>query len=351
MQASEISSALSRLWDSLEGTNKMRASLFNLLVVAPKNSRSEYVHQITHKVLKRFPSRVISIAIDSTLSPDHLETHVSLIPGARGEYDIVCDSISLEVSPQSLDKVPFIILPHLLPDLPIYLLWADDPVKGSSLPNPLTKWMTRMIFDSEVADNLPSFAKALLDYHETTHCDIADLSWARTENWRELLSSTFYSPERLFALQNASKITITYNSHETPFFCHTKIQALYLQAWLASQLGWKLTSTEPSHFTYHNLEITLKADQNPKLPPGTVISLDILTPTKTHFSFSRDPAHPHQIRTIICDVEKCEIPSKYIFTKSQTGLSLVNEIYHTGTSPHFLKVLSFLKNWDVKCLS
>lgn len=336
MLASEIPTALSRLWDSLEGTNKMRASLFNLLVVAPKNERSEYVRQITHKVLQRFPSRVISITIDAALSSDHVEAGVSLIPGARGEYDVVCDEISLEVSPRSLDKVPFVILPHLLPDLPIYLLWAEDP--GLPLPHPLEKWVTRMIFDSEVASNLSSFAKTLLDYHQKARCDIADLSWARTENWRELLSSTFYSPERLFALQNASKITITYNSHETPFFCHTKIQALYLQAWLASQLD-------------RNLRIVLKADQNPKLPPGTLIAIDILTPTETHFSFSRDPLRPHQIRTIICDTEKCEIPSKYIFTKSQTGLSLVNEIYHTGTSPHFLKALSFLKDESVTCLS
>lgn len=327
MLPSDIPSALGRLWSSLEGTTKMRASLFNLLVVSPKNSRSEYVRQITLKVLQRFPSRVISIAVDPTLPPDYLDANVSLIPGAKGDYDIVCDYISLEVSPQALDKIPFIILPHLLPDLPIYLLRTDNPL--TPLPPSLEKWVTRMIFDSEVAEDLSSFAKTLLTYHQTTGCDIADLSWARTENWRELISSTFYSKERLLALQTQSQITLTYNAHETPFFCHTKIQAIYLQTWLSSQLG-------------NHLKFQLIPAQNPSLPPGTIISLDIITPTQNHFSFSRDPAHPHQIRTIICDVEKCDIPSKYIFTKTQTGLSLVNEIYHTGTSPHFLKVLSYL---------
>jgi hypothetical protein len=327
MHPSEISAALGRLWNSLEGTNKMRASLFNLVVISPKNQRSEYVRQITLKVLQRFPSRLIAINVDPDLPPDYLDAHVSLITGAKGEYDIVCDYISLDVSPKNLDKIPFILLPHLLPDLPIYLLRADNP--DSSLPPSLTKWVTRTIFDSEVADNLSSFAKKLLQIHETTRCDIADLSWARTENWRELISSTFYSQDRLAALQNSCTITFTYNAYETPFFCHTKIQAIYLQAWLTSLLG--------THLTFN-----LVPDQNPKLAPGTVISCDIVTPTQNHFSFSRDPLHPHQIRTIICDIEKCDIPSKYIFTKSQTGLSLVNEIYHTGTSPHFLKVLAHL---------
>jgi hypothetical protein len=324
---SEIGPALNRLWSSLEGTNKMRASLFNLLVIAPNNSRNEYVRQITLKVLKRFPSRLITINIDPKLSPDHLEAHVSLVPGAKGEYDIVCDYISLDVSDKNLDKVPFILLPHLLPDLPIYLLRADNP--DETLPSSITRWVDRMIFDSEVASDLSSFAKTVLKTHKTTGCDVADLSWARTENWRELFSSVFYSDERLSALKGESLIQLTYNAFETPFFCHTQIQAIYLQTWLAALLG-------------PHLKFKLVPDQNSTLAPGTVISVDIVTPTQTHFSFAREKEEPHHIRIIICDIEKCEIPSKYIFTKSQTGLSLVNEIYHTGTSPHFLKVLEAL---------
>jgi hypothetical protein len=90
------------------------------------------------------------------------------------------------------------------------------------------------------------------------------------------------------------------------------------------------------------LSIELKAAKNQDLPPGTVISLDIFTSTDVHFAFSRDPKHPYQIRTLICDIEKCEIPTLFIFSKAKSGLSLVNEITHNGTSPHFLKVLDFL---------
>lgn len=330
MKVSEISSELHRMWDSLEGTNKMRASLFNLLVICPKNKHAEYVHTITHKVLERFPSRVIFITVDKTLQGDFLDASVSIISGARGEYQVVCDFIEIQTSQASLPKIPFIILPHLLPDLPIYLLWGDDPVQDNPLAHELEKWTTRIIFDSEVTDNLPAFARTLLQHSQA--CEIADLNWARTENWRELLSSTFYSTERLAALQSAHKIHITYNAFETPYYCHTKIQALYLQSWLSSQLDWK---SDPNRFE-------LKSEKNPDLAPGTVISLDVLTPSETHFSFCRDEKFPHQIKTIICDTEKCDIPSKFIFTKTQSGLSLVNEITKSGTSPHFKKVLEFL---------
>lgn len=349
MQVSEISGALTKLLDSLQGTNKMRASLFNLLVVTPKNARTDYVNKITLKVLERFPSRVIFVSINKTQVDDYLKADVSIIPSAKGVSDVVCDFIGIESSKKSLPKIPFIILPHLLTDLPIYILWTEDPVYDNPLSHQLEKWATRIIFDSEVTDNLPAFAKTLLDH--VKDCEIADLNWGRTENWRELLSSTFYSDQRLAMLRNANKITLTYNAHETASFCHTKIQALYIQSWLATQLGWKLTKAERDRFEYGPLVVEIKPNQNLDLAPGAVLSIDIFTPSELHFSFSRDIVHPFQVKTIICDIEKCEIPSVFIFSKTQSGLSLVNEITHNGTSPHFLKVLEFLSAQDLPCLS
>src|SRR6185436_13703393 len=98
MLVSEIPTALARLWDALEGTNKMRACLFNLLVVSPKNQRTDYVRQITLKVLERFPSRVIFTTVDKTLQNDSLDASVTLMPGAKGSYDVVCDFIEVQAS-------------------------------------------------------------------------------------------------------------------------------------------------------------------------------------------------------------------------------------------------------------
>lgn len=319
MKVSEISKELAKIWSDLEASNKMRASLFNLIVITPKNQRTPYIREITQKVLKRFPSRLIFATIDSLTNT--FNATVSIV----GETDVVCDQIEIEVSKDTQAKLPFVILPHLLPDLPVYLLWVEDPVKDNPLSHQLEQLATRAIFDSEVTDDLTAFAKTLLQHKQC--CDIADLNWARIESWRELLTATFYSKSRLVSLSHAKKICITYNSFETDFFCHTKIQAIYLQRWLVTQL-----QIDPK-------VIELAPQKNSHLPAGTVISIDILTPPQIHYTFCRDPEQPYQIKTIVCDEEKCEIPSKYIFSKSQSGLSLVNEICHKGTSEHFLKVL------------
>lgn len=350
MKVSQIQSELTRIWDSFEGTNKLRACLFNLILITYKDQRAAYIRSITQKVIERFPSRVIFITLDRNSSDDYLNAKASVMTGAKGESDIVCDLIEIEAAGQSQTRIPFVILPHILPDLPVYIVWAEDPSKNNPLAEQLETFATRLIFDSESTDNLPDFAKALIRNQKTFGCDIADLNWARTESWRELLSTVFYSHEKLLQLQQAKSIQIVYNAYETQFFCHTKIQAIYIQGWLASQLNWKLNSTTKETFTYENVAIHLTPDTNKELPPGTVMSLKLETTQGDHFFFSRTKENPHQINMIFSNSEKCDIPAKFLFTKSQSGLSLVNEICHSGTSEHYLKLLNFLSHIEVEKL-
>lgn len=311
-----ISQQLEQIWERLEKAGTMRASLFNLIVVAPDNHRRAYVQTITQNVTKRFPCRVIFITLSSQASDMQVTARAISDLG-----NVACDIIEITAPTTRLQKIPFLILPHFLPDLPIYLLWADTPSAHPALFDALQKWSTRLIYDSELADDLLSFCRALPQNKE-----VADLNWARTENWRELIAATFYSPARLASLQGAKKVEIHYNDFQTPFLCHTKIQALYIEAWLATCLKWS-----PA--------VTFHPQNNKELAPGTVISMEIFCQDQFHYAFSRDPQHLHQVRTLICDEEKCDIPSRYIFSKAQSGLSLVNLIYHRDPSTHFSKVI------------
>ena len=343
MDVANISSELARISDSLPGSNKMRASLFNLILFTQKNERAAYIRTIAQKVIERFPSRVIFITVDKSNKENTLKASASVMSGAKGEFDIVCDLIEFEATAISQERIPFLILPHLIPDLPVYLVWAEDPIKENPLSYQLEKLATRLIFDSESTDDLAQFAASLIHHKNESNCDIADLNWARTENWRELIALTFHSPERLQQLKKAKTIKIIYNSKESPFFCHTKIQAIYLQGWIASQLEWPLKTIEGNSFHYANTTVELLPEINTALPPGAIISIDILTEDGDHFSFCRNKNIPEQILMISCDLEKCEIPSRYLFNKSQSGLSLVNEICQSGTSAHYLKLLNVLK--------
>ncbi len=352
----QIEAELTRIWETLEGTSKMRASLFNLIFYVPNNQRAEYYRSIALKAIQKFPSRILFISVDQTPGANFLKSSVSVLPVGSAENDAACDFIQIDVAGLQQLRIPFVVLPHIVPDLPVYLVWAEDPMEDNPLAYPLEKLCTRLIFDSEATTNLPEFAKAVIRHQAVSQADIADLNWARMESWRDLFSTCFYTEERLGLLKKTKTLKIQYNGRETPFFCHTKIQAIYFQAWLACQLEWKLdglaSTSDSLSFSYQQgaVQISLVPAQNEKLAPGTLMSIDLMTSEGHHFAFSRDPAFPPQINMVLCTEDKCEIPAQFIFAKAESGQSLVKEIYHKRTSDHYLKVLNFVSKMDAMTL-
>lgn len=353
-----IQQELNRIWESLETTNTTRACLFNLVFYTERNHRTAYIQRIAQSVVKRFPARVIFVAANKDSKEDYLKTDVSILNSSTGENDVACDFIQIEAGGSSQQRIPFLILPHLISDLPVYLVWAEDPCLDDPLFQQLAKFSHRVIFDSETSESLTYFAASLLHHKTYTQTDIADLNWARIETWRDMLSSAFYSEDRLNKIRQAQTIKIIYNAQESAFFCHTQIQSFYVQAWLACQLDWAFERATKEKgeislfYTSSQLPIRIDLTQAsyPQLPPGLILSLEVTTRDGDHFQFQRNLESIHQITLIASSKDRCEMPCNYIFAKAESGHSLVKEICHRGTSEHFLKVLSHLKQMNMQDL-
>lgn len=342
-----IEPELVKIWEALAKENKMRASLFNLIIFNRLSARTDYIRNIVQKVVEKFPCRTLFISEDPEPKEPYLKTAVSVVFPQIGESTAACDLIDIGVAGSDIEKVPFLLLPHILPDLPIYLLWAEDPCSPHPLFDPLSKIATRMIFDSESADNLLSFSKKVLDIHQKTNKDIGDLNWARTEGWRDLLASTFDNPHRIQELKQISCLKLTFNAAQTEFFCHLKIQALYLLAWLSSRLEWTFVESQSNlKFLFQSekekIQATISEDRFEKLGPGTIISALITTKTGHIFEASRIPEMYHHVKISISSSETCELPFQFVLGKTATGQSLVKEICTQGTSFHYLDMLKEL---------
>lgn len=351
----QIESELEKIWDSLQGTNKMRACLFNLIIYSKKSQRVGYLNEVTQKIIERFPCRIIFVTHDETCTSGDLKTSVSVLTADEGEYEIVCDLIEVEVCSKDHPRVPFVILPHILPDLPIYLVHADDPSEKNPVAEKLEHLAHRIIFDSEAACNLPIFAKAVLSHHERCHAEVADLNWARTEGWRGLFASVFKGESCLEDIKQTKKVEIHYNARETDYVCHTNIQSIYLQAWLAVQLGWTFKKiTKPLAFHYESkfgpIEVTLYADKMDDISPGRILSIEIETDHGNHYSFKRKGKCLHHVMIEKSSPEVCTLPTNYVLDKDVSGQSLVKEICHKGTSKHYTKVLEFLSKIQQEAL-
>ncbi|GAB4190962.1 MAG: glucose-6-phosphate dehydrogenase assembly protein OpcA [Simkaniaceae bacterium] len=353
---SKIESQLVKILDDLQGTNKMRACLFNLIIYAKNDGRKAYLEEVAQKVIEKFPSRIIMVISDEQNKGNYLNTSVSVLTAESGQNQIFCDLITVEFSGSHEVRVPFVVLPHILPDLPVYILWGEDPQKKSPFWLQIESFVNRLIFDSESTDDLPAFAHSLLEYTGKCRCDIADLNWARIESWRKLLAANFHTQEKLLNLQKVSVIHIHYNSKKTESFCHTKIQALYLQAWLACQLNWKFKESKRMEdqlsFIYQKesseVQIILHPQEAAKIKPGRILSIEMDTEDETHYTFKRSQESPSHIFIESSTPQSCEIPTHFIFDTEESGQSLVKEIFHKGTNEHFVKVLKFIKQINEK---
>ena len=348
---SQIESQLTAIWDSLQGKGKTRACLFNLIFYSNLNKRTDYLYQIGQKLIEKFPSRILFVTVDEDAPKETRKTSVSVISSESENSETACDFINILLSKDQSERAPFLILPHLLPDLPIYLLWADDPSKNDPTGQKLEKLASRVIFDSESTDHLGDFASSLLKHKESSGSDIADLNWARIEGWRQLLAETFKAKEKLEDFSNLSSMKIYYNCRQSDFFCHTKIQALYLQSWIAAQMNWTVdTSKKIDDSTYISYKKTSgKADVFliptcvETVAPGRLISLEIIGKSNDLFKIYRKEDQPHVIHVEFTTEQLCQLPSQFIFDRYESGQSLVKEIFHKGTSNHYLNMLKKLK--------
>ncbi len=134
---------------------------------------------------------------------------------------------------------------------------------------------------------------------------------------------------------------------QTPSFCHTKIQSIYLQAWIASRLKWKKTSVQDRLFTYQTalgqeVKICLKSVKEALLPPGMILALEVETSDGDHFVFTRKKEAPEVISFEHSTSSVCSIPIRLQVSKGESGHSLVNEICQKGTSGHYIQMLELI---------
>jgi len=344
---SKIQSTLDSLWLGNENKNKVSACLFNIIFFTEKSSRLEYIRKIAYNLIEKFPARIFFISADPN-APDDLKTGVAMLSTKQGDFDITCDLIEIAASGAEESKVPLMLLPHIVPDLPVFLVWGEDPTKNHTLSEELKQFATRIIFDSESTEDLGFFSESVLQIQRTFSCEVADLNWARLDTWRTLIASVFDSEDKLSKIKNTSSIELTFNAQETPFFRHTRIQSIYLQAWIASRLRWTLKKSSPTllSFSYENegkkIEVVLKEVKNSSLPPGMILSLDIVTEGGDRFLFTKDPKVADRITIHRSGPSECCLPTFVLIARGESGQSLVNEICHKGTSSHYIDALKII---------
>lgn len=344
VQIIDIEKELKRLWEENDHEKKVKACLFTLIVYVKDCIRGDYIREVTKSISKEYPCRLISI---HERKEKCFTTEVSQHTNLEGGVLIASDQITITASPDYLERIPYIITPEIVPDLPVYVIWGAA-LTNNPLLAALEKFATKIIFDAESAPPLPLYSKTLYEKIGKVPYGLQDIHWALSAGWRECLYQAFNNEEGLRFLKQIKTVKITYNDIEaksTPF--HDTL-AWYVQAFLAAQLDWKLTTCkqDAKKVSYTSpsgpVEMQLAPEKNKNFFSGAILSIEIVNQNGDIYSFIRHKDHDK----VILHVTKknvCEMPAVFPFPDYQRSFNFVRELFFFVESDHYAKTL--------KCLS
>ncbi len=356
-----IEQELNRLWKGLKEKKLSKASLFTLIIYAHEPRRAQYLQDLVHTILEKFPCRIIFIEGEDT---DRQYFHVSVstvVSGANSDPQnakVACDQITIAASKNQLFRVPFLITPNLVPDLPVYLLWGQNPFEENVIFPHLQPIADRVIFDSECSDNLSLFCQEMKDNLGVLSIDVMDINWAIVSNWRDMLFQLFDTKEKIEELKEIKSIVINYHHNATETVQHPEIRAIYLQGWLAASLGWRYRATEVfenniiiSYFGPNTpVVIALAPQKCDNLPPGGIASLEITLTNGHSYSIARKP-NISQVIVHASTKDECKLPYTIPLPNVHRGLNFIKEIFFSKLGTHYRQMLDIISLIDYKTLS
>ncbi len=349
-QANDIKTELKRLFKSQAGRDNSNACLFNLIIYTDEPQRTQYFKDVLKMIISQFPCRIILIQTNLSSAVNHFQVTVTKEKGGvEGDFD--CDQIAIEASGQDINRIYFLLLPLFVPDLPIYLIWGQDPTKENTILPHLQNFATRLIFDSEATEDLQMFSWDLQNRIESTPMQIVDMNWVRFGGWRDVLGQIFDSPERVQQLKASKLIRIFYNNCPSSLCLHAGTQAIYLQAWLSSRLKWQFQKAEKDNnsqvifYEYDKSlrEIHLIPKTDHDYDAGEIIEI---YGEGIDYNCQLKRIGVDQIQVKSSNQYQCLLPFTLPMHTLRTGRSFMQEIFYQKISPHYaemLKIISLFK--------
>lgn len=259
-----VEDELSHLWrmsaDNLRTSQNInvRTSVLNLIICAPDIESAQRASKLMRDLLSTHIARFTLLILDSRSDlPSGVSSWVTL-----RSFPIISDvmrhnfeQVTLLISGDAVRSTASIIQPLLKPDLPIYLLWLNDPPQDTPIFTDLVRLSTRVIVDSHSFFQAEEGLQALSSLmRQEASSAISDLNWGRVTPWRELVAQFFDVPEYRPYLAGVHQIEIEHSvipgEHRRTAqggVSPDPIEALLLAGWLKSVLNWHLSNDTSSN--------------------------------------------------------------------------------------------------------
>lgn len=188
----ELPAALHDLWDNCmhnqQGADVARALTMNLVGIARADD-ADSMRAITEQLQRHTPCRAFVLLLTDDASDDTAE--LAATTRRHGDIrDIVLEEIVLRLRPGDIPRIPGLLRPLIIDDLPSHLFWALPwPAKEQSF-EALAQLCQHAVVDSASFGN-PARELPILARRRELGERITDLSWLRAQPWRRALAEAF----------------------------------------------------------------------------------------------------------------------------------------------------------------
>ncbi len=215
------------------GRPLVRASVANMVVVTHNRADGQRALAEVEGLGRWAPSRCVALIAEPP--PAHGRRRVRAWARAVHRHpELVWEEVVVQTNVDP-DRLPAVVLPLLLPELPVFTWWAGTPPFDHEVFGELTSVTDRLIVDSA------AFADPAGDLVRLAHCAsalqpaLSDCVWGRLVPWRELLAAPFGGPPLREAVERIRRLRID---------AVEATAGLELAGWFASRLGWQLDHAE-----------------------------------------------------------------------------------------------------------
>ncbi len=234
-----IDRTLSAIWRDAAGSNNSvsRVCVLNLVAMLDSADQIGPTTEMIARLTDRFPSRAIVVAATEDAGPPleaWVQAHCQL--PSPGRPQVCCEQISVVARPDGHARLPGLILPLLVPDVPVVLWWPRGEPFGGPLYGRLQPLADHIIVDSRTFQaGLSGLERLVGACHGAA---VSDLGWGRLTSWRELVAQFFDAPGMLRHLNTLESVAVRYRAADDSL--EARMPALLLVGWLAARLGWQI---------------------------------------------------------------------------------------------------------------
>ncbi len=227
----DIRHALAEQYDeTTSGRRTVRTSIADLIVLAASAEVADEAAAAISSLPRNSPSRALVCFSDPGASRIDAETSVfCAVPPDGSGPSLVCSELVRIAAPEGGEALSSVILSLLLPNLPVYLVWLDEPAFESTLGRRLRTVASRLVLDSR---RWPAGLPAAMPLHRPTggpmDVVVTDLAWTETQGLREAIARLFDHPEHTPLLAKLERVTISHQPDGAS-------QAKLLAGWLTSR--------------------------------------------------------------------------------------------------------------------